>query len=330
MTMQKIGVMQEFPREDKRRLRSQRAENEAQRNAARRRGVAQLAVKREAATAWLARRYAADAQRVIAEQIAEAELNVASVAAAYRAGRAPQAELIAAQSMLVELRNRATEAAAQSRRASIALARYIGADADRPPGDAPDISRLPFDVAHVPDPDLQPEVRVAQAQETMAADRGGARARREAAGLERGAVVRGTRFGLFEHGVADGFDRPAVVGRHSAGSRAAPPSSASSTRRARCARTCGGCAPPRSIRCSPNGNPHASRRSGRGTRCCRSPLQRRDAALAAYRGATGPLAAVLDARRGELDVRLNLIQQEQAAAKAWAWLRFALPVTEKS
>jgi hypothetical protein len=39
---------------------------------------------------------------------------------------------------------------------------------------------------------------------------------------------------------------------------------------------------------------------------------------------------VLDARRGELDVRLALIQQEQAAAKAWAWLQFVLPVTEKS
>ncbi len=58
--------------------------------------------------------------------------------------------------------------------------------------------------------------------------------------------------------------------------------------------------------------------------------QRREAALAAYRGGTGTLAAVLDARRGELDVRLTLIQQEQTAAKAWAWLQFVLPVAEKS
>jgi outer membrane protein TolC len=58
--------------------------------------------------------------------------------------------------------------------------------------------------------------------------------------------------------------------------------------------------------------------------------QRSDAALAAYRGGTGTLAAVLDARRGELDARLTLIQQEQAAARAWAWLQFVIPVTEKS
>ena len=58
--------------------------------------------------------------------------------------------------------------------------------------------------------------------------------------------------------------------------------------------------------------------------------QRREAALAAYRGGSGPLAAVLDARRAELDAQLALIAQEQAAAKAWAWLQFVLPVKEKS
>ncbi len=51
-------------------------------------------------------------------------------------------------------------------------------------------------------------------------------------------------------------------------------------------------------------------------------VQRREAALAAYRGGTGPLAAVLDARRAELDAELALINQDQAVAKAWAFLTF--------
>jgi outer membrane protein TolC len=59
-------------------------------------------------------------------------------------------------------------------------------------------------------------------------------------------------------------------------------------------------------------------------------VQRREAALAAYRGGTGSLAPVLEARRIELDARLAQIQQEQAAAKAWAWLAFVFPITEKS
>jgi outer membrane protein TolC len=48
--------------------------------------------------------------------------------------------------------------------------------------------------------------------------------------------------------------------------------------------------------------------------------QRIDAALAAYRGGTGPLSAVLDARRARLDARIAILNMELAAAKAWAWL----------
>jgi outer membrane protein TolC len=48
--------------------------------------------------------------------------------------------------------------------------------------------------------------------------------------------------------------------------------------------------------------------------------QRIEAALAAYRGGTGPLAAVLEARRARLDARIAILNMELAAAKAWAWL----------
>ena len=136
--------MQEFPRAEKRELKSQRVLRDAERGVAAIE-VATLAIRREAATAWLARRYSAEAERLIAEQIAEADLVVVTAMAAYRAGKAPQSELIAAQTAVLELRNRATEASMQSKRARIALARYIGADADRPLGDAPDVARLPFD-----------------------------------------------------------------------------------------------------------------------------------------------------------------------------------------
>ena len=53
MTMSKIGVMQEFPREEKRRLRSQRAANDAQRGTVTLEST-RLAVMRETAAAWLA------------------------------------------------------------------------------------------------------------------------------------------------------------------------------------------------------------------------------------------------------------------------------------
>ncbi|MEO8304941.1 MAG: TolC family protein [Betaproteobacteria bacterium] len=328
MTMQKIGLMQEFPREDKRRLRSQRAENEAQRNVAVGE-VAQFAIQREAATAWLSRRYAVDAQNVIAELIAEAQLSIASIASAYRAGRAPQTELIAAQAMQVELRNRATEAATQSRRASIALARYISADADRPPGDAPDISRLPFDVARTSDPDLAPEVRLAQAQETMAATEAElARAARQPDwSAELSYAVRGSAYSNMVSLMVS-IDLPWSPGTRQDREYAAKLRDLDAARAMR--------EDAKRMRTAEVGSMLAewesAREQAQRTRSEMLPLavQRREAALAAYRGGTGALSAVLDARRFELDTRLTLISQEQATAKAWAWLRFAYPVTEKS
>jgi len=328
MTMQKIGVMQEFPREEKRRLRSQRAENDAQRNEALRES-ARLAIQREAATAWLLRRFADDAQRVVADQIAEAELAVTTVAAAYRAGKAPQAELIAAQSMVLDLRNRATEALAQARRASIALARYIGADAERPPGDAPDLARLPFDPTALPDPDLQPEVRVAQAQEQIAAtDAELARAAKQPDwSAELSYAVRGSAYANMVS-LMFAVDLPWSSGTRQDRELAAKLRELDAARAMR--------DDAKRMRTAEIQSMLAEWESAR-TQAQRIteqmlPLaaQRREAALAAYRGGSGPLAAVLDARRAELDVRLALIAQEQAAAKAWAWLQFILPVTEKS
>ena len=60
MTMSKIGLMQEFPGGEKRRLRVERAERDAERGAA---AVvaATLAVERDAASAWYARSFAQQA-----------------------------------------------------------------------------------------------------------------------------------------------------------------------------------------------------------------------------------------------------------------------------
>ena len=328
MTMQKIGLMQEFPREEKRRLRSQRAENDAQRNVAAGE-AARVAVERDAATAWLARRFASDTQRVIAEQIAEAELGVASIGAAYRAGRAPQADLIAAQSMLVELRNRATDASAQSRRASIALARYIGAEAERPPGEAPDMTRLPFDVAALPDPELQPDVRLAQAQETIArTDAELARASKIPDwSAEVSYAVRGSAYSNMISLMVS-IDLPWSQGTRQDRELSAKLRELDAARAMREDVTRMRVAEIDSMLAEWE----SAREQATRTRTEMLPLaaQRREAALAAYRGGTGTLASLLDARRAELDARLALIQQEQAAAKAWAWLQFVLPVTEKS
>jgi outer membrane protein TolC len=327
MTMSKIGVMQEFPRAEKRRLRSERAQRDAERSAIAVES-ATLAVERDAATAWLARRYAADAERVIAAQIGEAELAVTTAMAAYRAGKAPQGELIAAQSMVIELRNRATEAAAQSRRARIALARYVGAEAERPLGEVPDVARLP-DETQLADPNLQPEVRLAQAQEAIAATEAelASQARKPDWSAEVSYAVRGSPYSNMVS-LMFTIDLPWSPGtrqdrEHAAKLRERDAARAmlEDARRMRAAEVQ-----------SMQVEWQSTRAQAMRIREELLPLaaQRREVALAAYRGGTGPLAAVLDARRAELDAELALINQELAVAKAWAYLNFVVPGAEGS
>jgi outer membrane protein TolC len=168
MTMTRIGVMQDFPRAEKRELRVRRAEREAAK------GEAQLAasaasIRREAASAWLARYFAEATDRAIVEQLAEVDLAIETANAAYRAGRGMQSEILAMHAMAIELKNRRIETAMLRDRARAALARYVGVLADRPLGDAPDLTRVPLDDATLADVDRQPELRLAQAQEDVAA-----------------------------------------------------------------------------------------------------------------------------------------------------------------
>jgi outer membrane protein TolC len=326
MTMQRIGLMQEFPRAEKRELKVRRAERDAERGDVAVE-AAMLAVRREAATAWLAQRHAVDAEQVIAAQIGEAELAATTVGAAYRAGRAPQADWLMAQSQIVELRNRATEAATTTKRARIALARYVGADAQRTPGAAPDTARLPFDPATLAAVDLQPESRLALAQEAVAAaDADIARAAKQAdwsAELSYG--VRGPGYPNMVS-LMFSLDLPWSAGtrqdREYAAKlkeRDAAHAMREDTLRMRGAEVEAMLA-----------EWESARAQAQRTRDELIPLaeQRREAALAAYRGGAGSLAGVLDARRALLDARLALIALDQAAAKAWAWLRFVIPAAE--
>lgn len=325
MTMTKIGLMQDFPREEKRRLKAERALRDAERGTLAVE-AATLTVERDAATAWVARRFAEDVERAISTQMAEAELNATTVGAAYRAGKAPQVELIAAQSMVVELRNRATDAAAQSKRARIVLARYVGPAAERSLGDAPDFTRLP-DRVRLADVDRQPELRLVRAQESIAAaDAAIAGAAKhpdwsaEVSYAFRGAPNSNMVSLMFS------IDLPWSQGtrqdrEHAAKLRELDAARAirEDTERARTAEVDAMLAEWESA------GAQAQRTA---TELLPLAGQRREAALAAYRGGTGPLSAVLDARRALLDAELATIVQQQAAAKAWVWLVFLVPDTE--
>lgn len=317
MTMTRIGVMQEFPREEKRRLRTARALREADRIAVAAQADA-LAIRRDAATAWLAALFAQRSGRAVAAQIAEAELQATVAAAAYRAGRGSQGDVLAAQGALVDLRNRSLEAELAQTRARIALARYLGDDAERPLAEPPSLDALPHADERLLDVDAQPDVRRVDAQvAVLDAESQLARANRTPDWSVE--VSYGFRYNNPDMlSVMFRMDLPWSPGtrqdREVAArlrERDASVAMRDDARRMRASDVRQMIAEWRAL--------HAQARRLRDELV---PLARArtEAALASYRGGMGALAMVLEARRGELDAELALIAMEANAARTWAAL----------
>jgi len=318
MTMTRIGFMQEFPGAGKRRTRAERATRDAARGdvAAE---VAELAVRRDVTTAWLARHYVERQMRAIAAQIDDARLQESASAALYRAGRAPQGELLAAQATVIELENRAADAALAAERARLALARHIGvAEADRPLASPPDVLALPDEVARLLDVDGQPELRLAQAQEALLdADAEIARVAKQpdwSAELTYGIRREfGNMVSLMVRvdlpwSAATRQDRELAARLKERDAARAQREDLRRVRETEIRQTIA--------------EWEAMRAQAARVRDELVPLAERriDASMAAYRGGGGSLGAVLEARRAGLDARLAAINLESSAARAWAWL----------
>ena len=340
-TMLKIGLSQEIPGGNKLELRTRRARLDAQRESVMVEAQ-RAAVQRDVAMAWVARRYAAEADAAVVEEIGEAQLAVEAGSAQYRAGKASQTDLIVLQGAVVELKNRRTEIGVQVRRAQIALARFIGADAERPLGDAPDLGRMPPAVTDGIGTDEFPAVKVARAQEMVAATDAdlaqaeywpdwkvelsyGWRGRSPIVDLPFQAPSGGLRYSQVVS-LEVTIDLPLFTStrqgpRHAAKLKELDAARAlrEEAKRRQAAEVQGMVA-----------EWESARAQARRIKDELIPLaiQRREAATAAYSGGIGSLGAALEARRAELDARLSLVQMEQAAAKAWAWLAFVYPVTE--
>src|SRR5712671_2815267 len=99
MTMRRIGVMQELTRGEKRDLRAQRFEREAEKGIAEK-AMATASIERGTALAWLERYYAEAILKVGAEQMEQVKGEIAAAEAVYRGGRGSQADVIGAHSTL--------------------------------------------------------------------------------------------------------------------------------------------------------------------------------------------------------------------------------------
>src|SRR5467141_2461617 len=141
MTMRKIGLMQDFPNGEKRRLRGERAalerDVEAANLAAQRAGL-----RREIALAWLELYFAQQARAPLVELVGELQLQLDTVSAAIAAGRQNTADALALRGAGVAAQDRVIEQDRTIERARYALAAWLRDDASRPLADPPDTGRF--------------------------------------------------------------------------------------------------------------------------------------------------------------------------------------------
>jgi outer membrane protein TolC len=131
MTMRKIGLMQDFPRAEKRDLKRKLAEQVAAREQAML-GDVQLALRRDVAGAWIERYFAQRMAAVVDEQMAEVQLQADAMKAGLASGKTQAAELLAVQLNLQTLQDKRSDFDKQAARAKVMLVRWLGDAATRP------------------------------------------------------------------------------------------------------------------------------------------------------------------------------------------------------
>ena len=323
MTMRKIGVAQEFIRGEKREIKGRRAENELQREQALL-GDARAALRRDVALPWLERHFAERMAAVVDEQYAETELQRESLQAGLRAGKAQPADLLAVQVSLQSLLDRRAEYRRQAARATAMLSRWLGADSARPLAALPD-RLLPAqhrDVTthaenHPHLQSLERQIDVARNEADLARA-----ANKPDWGLEVAYAQRGPQYSNMLS-VQVSIDLPLFQANRQDRSVAAKMAQVEQARalkeealrqylaEARATWADWEAATARLQRFDETLLPFARERA--------------QLALAAYRGGQGPLAGALEARRVEIELRLQQLQLAAEQGRAYAQLLYFLP-----
>jgi outer membrane protein TolC len=324
MTMRSVGVMQEFTRAEKREARTERYEREADKARAER-NVSVAAIQRDTALAWLDRYYAEAMLGVISEQRGQAQVEIEAAESGYRAGRGNLADILAARNALVLLDDRASEVGRKLAAAKIALARWIGDDAQAPLAGEPAINTIRLDPATL-DQDLthHPELAVLAKKEEVAA----AEARMAQANKKTDwsvALMYSQRGPAFSNMISLNVSVPLQWDQKNRQDREVAAKLAMLDQ-ARAEREDMVRAHTAEVRAMIAEWENDRERHSRYEReVLPIATERTQSTLTAYRGAKASITDLLMARRSEIDVRLQALQLEIDTARLWAHLNFLLP-----
>ena len=324
MTMRSVGVMQEFTRDGKRKARSAKFEREgevAQAN----RLLALTTLRRDTAIAWLERFHLERMRGLLVTQRDEARLQIDAADAAYRGGRGSQADVFAARFTVAQIEDRLAQLGRQVETAKTQLMRWAGPEGDRPLAAAPALDRVRL---HAQDLETQlehhPMITLMLKREAVA------RAEAEVAQTAKQSDISvelmfSQRGSAFSNMVSLNVSIPwqwdqknrqdrelgaklAIIDQMVAEREEASRSHVAEV-----------------LAMLQEWRSNRDRLGAYDATLLPLTQERTRAALAAYRSATGPLAAVLEARRGEIDIRMERLRLEIDTARLWAQINFLFP-----
>ncbi|MEJ7687887.1 MAG: TolC family protein [Variovorax sp.] len=324
MTMRSIGVMQEFTRSDKREARSARFQREAE-VAEAGRAVALANLQRDTAAAWLERHYQERVRAVLVTQRDEAALQVEGADVAYRGARGSQADVFAARSQAAVIEDRILLSDRQIATASTKLARWVGEAAKLELGLTPNLATLPLDASRLEVEIAEhPQIAMLTRQEEFA------RAEAEVARSNKRSdwsveLMYSQRGPSYSNMVSLNVSIPLQVDPANRQNRelAAKLALADQVHDQREEAVRERLAQVRSWLQEWQNN--RDRLMHYDSRLVPLAAERTRAAMASYRGG-GLLGDVLEARRMELDTRLERLRLEMETASLWAQLSYLVPI----
>lgn len=329
MTMRSVGVMQELTRGDKLRARAARFDREAEvAEAGREVDLANL--QRDTAIAWLDRHYQERLRQMLLQQRDEAKLQVVATDAGYRGGRAAQADAFAARLAVAEIEDRIAQAERQVVAATTQLARWVGPlAAAQPLAAPPDTTAVRLDLANVETLLAHhPRIAVMAKQEEVAlAEAEVARTNRQADWSAE--VMYSQRGPDYSNMVSLNVSVPLQWDRKNRQDRELAAKLATVERLAAEREEAIRAHAAEVLTMLQEWRSHRERLLRYDNSLIPLASARVQAATVAYGGNTGTLLAALEARRNEIDVRVERLRLEMDAARLWAQLSYLVPTGHK-
>ena len=323
MTMRRIGVMQDMPNAQKRQARGERALREwavETGNLALQR--AQL--RQDTAIAWLELHYAQENTRALRELRSALQLEADTTGPAVSAGRMSAAAAVGARAAVETLRERLIVEQRNLERARAALAALIGDAAARAPAAPPDTSTLELPPQVLLEQiDRHPAQRIYEQREALAQAEVAlaASARKPDWSWEVSFGQREPRYSNMVSLMVS-MDLPLRKGARQDRDVAAR---VKQLEQAQALREDARRMHEAEVRALIADWRFAHERARLfATNVLPLTREKRDLALAAYRGGRGELATVLEAQRGVTEVELSRLNAERERARAWARLNFLL------